>query len=152
MPPITSGPRTPSDIDLYTPVARLSITNDIRPSTAAQQQWSDWISKGQKCISPELGGDLRAWDERPFRQELVNYCLADVIYLPRWVIFLPSDIKMCYNDCFERLLQVYEAKLSSKPEWRKKIEQEVQSRLKLAEDFAFDSYGKHMARAPADWR
>ncbi|KAF8744820.1 3'-5' exonuclease, partial [Rhizoctonia solani] len=113
---------------------RLSIMNDIRPSEAVQQQWTDWISSGQKCISPELGGNLRAWDERPLRQELVNYCMADVIYLPR-------------------LLQVYESKLSNKPlEWRKKIEHEVQARLKLAEDFSFDSYGRHMARAPADWR
>ncbi|CAE6437944.1 unnamed protein product [Rhizoctonia solani] len=112
----------------------LSIMNDIRPSEAVQQQWTDWISSGQKCISPELGGNLRAWDERPLRQELVNYCMADVIYLPR-------------------LLQVYESKLSNKPlEWRKKIEHEVQARLKLAEDFSFDSYGRHMARAPADWR
>ncbi|KAB5595240.1 hypothetical protein CTheo_1318 [Ceratobasidium theobromae] len=116
----------------FNPLA-LSITNDIRPSAGTQQKWSEWISKGQKCISPELGGDLRVWDERPLRQELVNYCLADVIYLPR-------------------LLQVYEAKLSGKPESFKKIEQEVQARLKLAEDFAFDSSGKHMARAPADWR
>ncbi|ELU43835.1 3'-5' exonuclease domain-containing protein [Rhizoctonia solani AG-1 IA] len=103
---------------------RLSIMNDIRPSEAVQQQWTNWISSGQKCISPELGGNLRAWDERPLRQELVNYCMADVIYLPR-----------------------------NKPlEWRKKIEHEVQARLKLAEDFSFDSYGRHMARAPADWR
>lgn len=111
----------------------LSIMNDIRPSGTAQQQWSDWISNGQKCISPELGGDLRAWDERPLRNELVNYCLADVIYLPR-------------------LLEVYETKLNGKSEWRKKIELEVQARLKLAEDFAFDFSGKHLARAPADWR
>ncbi|CAE6434270.1 unnamed protein product [Rhizoctonia solani] len=112
----------------------LSIMNDIRPSESAQQQWSDWITSGQKFISPELGGNLRVWDERPLRQELVNYCMADVIYLPR-------------------LLQVYESKLSNKPpEWSKKIEHEVQARLKLAEDFAFDSCGKHMARAPADWR
>jgi hypothetical protein len=59
--------------------------NDIRPSESAQQQWSDWITSGQRCISPELGGNLRVWDERPLRQELVNYCMADVIYLPRWV-------------------------------------------------------------------
>ncbi|CAE6434795.1 unnamed protein product [Rhizoctonia solani] len=112
----------------------LSIMNDIRPSGPAQQQWSDWISTGQKCVSPELGGDLRTWDERPLRQELVNYCLADVMYLPR-------------------LLEVYESRLGNKPpEWRKKIEHEVQARLKLAEDFSFDSCGKHMARAPADWR
>ncbi|CAE6477468.1 unnamed protein product [Rhizoctonia solani] len=117
----------------FNPLA-LSIMNDIRPSGSAQQQWSDWISNGQKTVSPELGGNLRAWDERPLRQELVDYCLADVIYLPR-------------------LLQVYESKLGNKPlEWRKKIEHEVQARLKLAEDFSFDSHGKHMARAPADWR
>ncbi|CAE7079115.1 unnamed protein product [Rhizoctonia solani] len=117
----------------FNPLA-LSIMNDIRPSESAQQQWSDWISNGQRTVSPELGGDLRAWDERPLRQELVNYCLADVIYLPQ-------------------LLQVYESKLANKPlEYRKRIEQEVQARLKLAEDFSFDSYGKHMARAPADWR
>lgn len=51
-----------------------------------------------------------------------------------------------------RLLEIYSAKLGSKPEWRKKIELECQSRLKLAEDFAQESNGKQMARAPADWR
>ncbi|KAG9076306.1 hypothetical protein FS749_011937 [Ceratobasidium sp. UAMH 11750] len=111
----------------------LSIMNDIRPSESAQQQWSDWVNNGQKSISPDLGGDLRVWDERPLRPELVNYCLADVVYLPR-------------------LLDVYEAKLGNKPEWRKKIELECQSRLKLAEDFAYEANGKLMARAPADWR
>ncbi|QRV86753.1 3'-5' exonuclease [Ceratobasidium sp. AG-Ba] len=111
----------------------LSIMNDIRPSESAQKQWSDWINNGQKAISPDLGGDLRVWDERPLRPELINYCLADVVYLPR-------------------LLDVYEAKLASKPEWRKKIELECQSRLKLAEDFAYEANGKLMARAPADWR
>ncbi|KAG8691193.1 hypothetical protein FRC11_005977, partial [Ceratobasidium sp. 423] len=133
--PLASGRATADmDLQLLLLFLRLSIMNDIRPSESAQQQWSDWISSGQKTVSPELGGNLRAWDERPLRQELANYCLADVIHLPR-------------------LLQVYESKLGNKPpEWRKKVEHEVQARLKLAEEFSFDSCGKHMARAPADWR
>lgn len=116
----------------FNPLA-LSIINDIRPPESAQQQWSSWVSSGQKCVSPELGGSLRAWDERPLRGELINYCLADVVYLPR-------------------LLEVYEVKLTNKPEWRKRVESELQARLKLADDFAFDACGKQLARAPADWR
>lgn len=71
--------------------------NDIRPSEPAQKQWSDWVSNGQRATSPDQGGDLRVWDERPLRPELINFCLADVIYLPRYEELLSPPAVLSAN-------------------------------------------------------
>ncbi|KAK8085235.1 hypothetical protein PG997_006506 [Apiospora hydei] len=64
------------------------IERDLDLSPAEKQTWAEGKKKGYALFCPDKGGDQQAFNQRPLAQELMDYCAADVRYLPGlWTVY-----------------------------------------------------------------
>ena len=97
--------------------------------TSTERRRSDSIKlAGLKLFAPERGGNYEVFRQRPLAPEIVDYCVQDVMLLPRLLVF-------------------YHARMTTV------FAQQVQNgnigRVKLSQSPACDGKGQHMARGPS---
>ena len=62
--------------------SRLSIT------AAQLQVWKTTKEAGTNLFAPERGGSYRVFEKRPLNDTIKNYCVQDVVYMPRlWKLY-----------------------------------------------------------------
>lgn len=108
-------------------LARCMERGDANMSYVEKQKWAENKEAGRKLFAPERGGSYEVFNVRPLPEDIKEYCMQDVKFLPR-------------------LWQNYNAKLS--PAWRGKVEVETRARIRLSQSATFNGKGRHMALGP----
>ncbi|CAG8032098.1 unnamed protein product, partial [Penicillium nalgiovense] len=107
------------------------IERDARLTTYETRLWKASKEKGLKLFAPERGGSYDVFNVRPLSEDIKEYCVQDVQYLPRlWV--------------------QYHRKIS--PSWARKVITESTNRVKLSQTATYDGSGKWKALAPLGWQ
>jgi exonuclease 3'-5' domain-containing protein 1 len=96
-------------------------------SWAESREWREVKEAGQKLFDPEQGGRYEVFHERPLPLALVNYCVQDVLYMPK-------------------LLLSYAGRLQPLP--ASQVQLETISRILLSQSPHFNGKGRHMAVGP----
>ncbi|KAI1414161.1 ribonuclease H-like domain-containing protein [Hypoxylon sp. FL1857] len=106
------------------------IEKDLTLSWADVSAFKATKEKGLKLFDPKLGGSYQVFNERPLSEEVRQYCIQDVHYLPTlW-------------DCYNNMLD---------PQWRARVQAETKKRISRSQAPRYNGSGKHMALAPSDW-
>jgi exonuclease 3'-5' domain-containing protein 1 len=106
------------------------IERDASLSFEENRKWKTCKDKGVHLFAPERGGSYKVFNDRPLREEIREYCVQDVHFLPRlW-------------DCYNR-------KLSQT--WRKKVTEATMGRVDESQSSNYVPHGQHKALAPLGW-
>lgn len=106
------------------------IENDAGMTFSERQKWKATKEKGLKLFAPERGGSYEVFNTRPLAEEIIEYCVQDVRFLPR-------------------LWKAYDKRLTKR--WRVKVEEEARNRVRQSQSSVYIGDGKHMALAPKGW-
>lgn len=106
------------------------IENDIGMSITEKFTWSTAKEKGMKLFAPERGGRYEVFNERPLAEEIIQYCVQDVQFLPR-------------------LWARYTSRMTAS--WAIKVQMETEERISSSQSKTYEAHGKHKALAPAGW-
>ncbi|KAJ4351408.1 uncharacterized protein N0V89_006750 [Didymosphaeria variabile] len=108
-------------------LARCMERGDAAMSYAEKAKWAENKEAGRKLFDPKRGGSYEVFNVRPVPENIKEYCMQDVKFLPR-------------------LWQRYDAKLT--PLWRIKVDRATMDRIQLSQGASFDGKGRHMALGP----
>lgn len=103
------------------------IQNDLNLGFAEKTSWQLAKDRGMKLFAPERGGSYEVFGSRPLLPEIVEYCVADVCYMPK-------------------LYNVYKAKMRS--EWVDKVERAVRNRVVESHSLGYQPNGEHKKYGP----
>lgn len=106
------------------------IERDGALSPAKNLRWKNCKEKGVRLFAPERGGSYQVFNHRPLSEDIVQYCIQDVHFMPR-------------------LWAHYDGNLSS--EWRERVETASNERITLSQSQSYVSHGKHKALGPRNW-
>lgn len=104
------------------------ISEDCHWGLAERRKWTLIKEAGQKLFAPEKGGTYAVFHERPLPDALQDYCVQDVMVLPK-------------------LLSAYAAKLQS--HMAVQVLDESRKRISHSQEVHFNGKGSHMALAPS---
>jgi exonuclease 3'-5' domain-containing protein 1 len=109
------------------------IKSDSLLSIPEKKTWEVTKEAGRKLFAPEKGGRYEVFNERPLKQEMVDYCTQDV-----W--------------CMPGLYRVYKARLEVQGalDWVERIRRETAKRLVESMGAGYQPHGRDKALAP-DW-
>ncbi|KAJ5752685.1 hypothetical protein N7520_009602 [Penicillium odoratum] len=106
------------------------IERDARLTTYEARCWKASKEKGLELFAPERGGSYEVFNARPLPDDIKEYCMQDVQFLPKlWV--------------------QYHRKIS--PSWARKVTAESANRVLLSQTATYDGKGKWKALAPVGW-
>lgn len=91
------------------------------------QEWNEVKQRGKKLFTPECGGSYEIFNVRPLPDEIREYCVQDVQFLPR-------------------LWDSYHARLNTV--WKRKVQQEVENRIRESQSPEYVPHGEHMVKGP----
>lgn len=97
----------------------------ITPSE--RKTWSTMKENGKRLFAPEKGGNFEVFNERPLREQIVEYCVQDVVLLPD-------------------LYEVYAGKLTRM--WKTKVEIETLRRVKESQGVGYQANGDDKRLGP----
>ncbi|KAF7589425.1 hypothetical protein BBP40_004295 [Aspergillus hancockii] len=106
------------------------IENDAPMTVSERNAWKLGKERGLKLFAPERGGSYEVFNVRPLAEDIMQYCVQDVQFLPR-------------------LWQKYNRKLSQG--WAAKVQAEVRNRILTSRSALYNGKGRHMALAPQGW-
>lgn len=106
------------------------IENDAIMTPTEKKSWNLAKEKGLRLFAPERGGRYEVFNERPLAEEISQYCVQDVQFLPR--------LWSCYRGRMSR-------------EWIIKVQKESEARVLLSQRQDYNGHGRHKAMAPAGW-
>ena len=95
-----------------------------------KQQWQRVKNEGRKLFAPESGGSYAVFDQRPMTTAMMDYCVQDVVHMPR-------------------LREIYLSKLCDA--WYVKIKAATDARVRLSQGPYYNGKGRHMALGPTGW-
>ncbi len=102
------------------------IEQDAVMSISERQSFKAFKEAGTRLFDPQKGGSYEVFNERPLKDELVKYCVQDVV-------------------CMPALWLLYSRRLSTT--WAEKVEVETVKRIRLSQSPSFKK-GPHMALGP----
>jgi exonuclease 3'-5' domain-containing protein 1 len=98
------------------------------PMTSHQKQlWLDAKGKGKRLFDPAKGGSYQIFNTRPLGEDILNYCIQDVQFLPH-------------------LRNTYWGRLG--PAWKVKVEDETATRVRLSQSTQYQPQGSHKVLSP----
>ncbi|KAL5335731.1 ribonuclease H-like domain-containing protein [Aspergillus crustosus] len=106
------------------------IQDDANMTWSERLKWRKTKERGVKLFAPEKGGSYEVFNARPLSDDIIEYCVQDVRFLPK-------------------LWEVYDKKLTER--WRAKVQSEVLNRVLLSQASTYMGHGKHMALGPKGW-
>lgn len=103
------------------------IERDAPITTLEIRSWKESKEKGLKLFEPERGGSYEIFNLRPLPNDVLDYCVQDVRFLPK-------------------LWRHYHQKMS--PFWEKMVATEVTNRIMFSQTATYYGKGKWKALAP----
>ncbi|KAI9689715.1 MAG: hypothetical protein M1822_009596 [Bathelium mastoideum] len=109
------------------------IRNDSPVSAALKTAWRETKDTVSCLYDPKRGGRYEVFNERPVRQDLVQYCASDVELLPTLWEAYGARLRMPGKGC-----------------WRSMIRKQTQKRIELSQSPSYDGQAKDKVRGPWD--
>lgn len=106
------------------------IEYDAVMTSAEKRAWILAKEKGLKLFLPGKGGRYEVFNERPLADEIIQYCVQDVHFLPR-------------------LWSFYQNKMTAA--WAAKVNKATEERISSSQRASYNGHGKHKALAPVGW-
>ncbi|PNS14386.1 hypothetical protein CAC42_6899 [Sphaceloma murrayae] len=106
------------------------IQQDAEMGYEEKKRWHAVKENGKAMFDPARGGGYAVFDQRPLPEDMMSYCVQDVVFMPQ-------------------LRRTYRQKLCDA--WWKKIERETEARVELSRSPSFQGKGRHMACGPPSW-
>jgi exonuclease 3'-5' domain-containing protein 1 len=106
------------------------IERDAIMTYVEKSKWNATKAKGVKLFAPEKGGRYEVFNERPLVEEIREYCVQDVQFLPR-------------------LWSHYNRKMT--PGWQAKVQKATEERVLSSQKENYDGHSREKARCPAGW-
>lgn len=106
------------------------IERDAPITTLELRTWKESKEKGLKLFDPGRGGTYGIFNLRPLPNDVIEYCVQDVRFLPK-------------------LWLHYHRKMS--PKWKRRVATEATNRIRLSQTATYDAKGKWKALAPVGW-
>ena len=103
------------------------IERDAPMTYAEKEAWQVTKERGRRLFAPELGGSYAVFDVRPVTQQIREYCVQDVLFLPG-------------------LWTTYMARLSRA--WAEKVRVATLDRVALSQTAGYNGKGRHQALGP----
>ncbi|KAJ5946815.1 hypothetical protein N7454_003654 [Penicillium verhagenii] len=106
------------------------IEHDAPMKDRERREWKSTKNAGLKLFAPEHGGSYAVFDKRPLADEIMNYCVQDVCFLPL-------------------LWEKYRDAMT--PQWFERVKNESQSRVAHSQSASYVPSGRHKALGPKGW-
>lgn len=106
------------------------IERDAQMTLMERMAWKENKEKGLNLFAPERGGSYQVFNVRPLSDEIIQYCIQDVQFLPR-------------------LWSSYSTRLTAS--WESKVLEATRDRITLSQSPNFVNQGRHMSLAPSGW-
>jgi len=106
------------------------IEREAPMSVREKLAWQAAKEKGLNLFAPERGGSYEVFNIRPLPEEITQYCMQDVQFLPKLWVY-------------------YNRKMKSG--WTERVEKATKDRVALSKTSTFNGKGRHMALAPSGW-
>lgn len=106
------------------------IERDSQLGYREKEKWQKVKDKGHDLFDPAKGGTYAVFDQRPLSDDIREYCIQDVTFMPH-------------------LREIYRAKLCDA--WWRRIETEVAARIRLSQSPNYNGKGRHMAPGWINW-
>ncbi|KAF9251021.1 hypothetical protein DTO027I6_1648 [Penicillium roqueforti] len=106
------------------------IERDALLTTHESQLWKASKEKGLKLFAPEHGGSYDVFDVRPLPDDIMEYCVQDVRFLPRLWVQYNQNISLS---------------------WAEKVTTETLNRVKHSQTAIYDGKGRWKAQVPVGW-
>ena len=102
--------------------------------------------KGLQLFSPERGGSFEIFNRRPIRQEIVDYCVQDVFYLPK--LFDRYNGKLGNAVCLDATSSISLDATGSQNVWANRVIEASADRVVLSQWEHFDNKRMDMKKGP----
>lgn len=106
------------------------IERDAPITTLEIRTWKESKEKGLKLFDPGRGGTNGIFNLRPLPNDVIEYCVQDVRFLPK--------LWLHYHQRMSR-------------EWKRMVATEATNRIRLSQTATYDAKGKWKALAPVGW-
>ena len=106
------------------------IEKDAQMTTKEKMIWIAAKEKGKRLFAPERGGSYAVFNTRPLPQDILEYCVQDVQYLPK-------------------LWSLYHTRLT--PRWSERLATATRDRVVQSHSAGYNGKGRHMALGPSEW-
>jgi exonuclease 3'-5' domain-containing protein 1 len=103
------------------------IREDAPITPQEKRLWMIAKNKGQELFDPVKGGSYQIFNTRPLMEDIRQYCVQDVNFLPH-------------------LRSIYWGRLDL--EWKKKVDDETRARVRLSQSPTYQPHGRHKALGP----
>lgn len=103
------------------------VERDALMTFEAKQRWTTVRMRGEELYDPEKGGSYEVFNSRPLMEDILQFCVQDVRYMP----FLRS---------------LYWGRLDS--DWRTEVEEETMARVQLSQRETYQPHGSERALSP----
>lgn len=102
--------------------------------------------KGIQLFAPERGGSYAVFNQRPMRDEVVEYCVQDVIYLPK--LFAKYNAKLGNAVCLDATSSISLDATGSQNVWAYRVIEASTDRVALSQREDFDNKRMDMKKGP----
>ena len=104
--------------------------------------------KGIQLFSPERGGSYEIFNERPMREEIVQYCVQDVAYMPK--LFDKYNAMLGNAVCLDATNSISLDATGSQNIWAYRVIEASADRVTLSQRADFDNKRMDMKKGPFD--
>lgn len=122
------------------------ILHDLGLGKEEKQHAEGIKQKGIQLFSPERGGSYEIFNQRPMGQEIVDYCVQDVAYLPK--LFDKYNGKLGNAVCLDATNSILLDATGSQNVWAYRVIEASADRVVLSQWEHFDNKKMDMKKGP----
>lgn len=120
--------------------------HDLGLAKEEKQRVEGIKAKGIQLFSPEKGGSYEVFNELPMREEIVDYCVQDVAYLPK--LFDKYNAKLGNAVCLDATNSMLLDATGSQNAWAYRVIEASAGRVALSQRADFDNKKMDMKKGP----
>ena len=122
------------------------ILHDLRLAKEEKQRAEGIKAKGITLFSPERERSYSVFNQRPMRQEILDYCVQDVVYLPK--LFDKYNGKLGDAVCLDATSSILLNATGSQNLWAYRVIKASVERVVLSQREDFDNKRMDMKKGP----
>ena len=122
------------------------IIQDLGLGSQEKQRAEAIKKKGVQLFAPEKGGSYAVFNQRPMREEIVDYCVQDVVYLPK--LFDKYNAKLANAVRLDPTITTSLSTTGSQNVWAYRVIESSAERVALSQREDFDSKRMDMKKGP----
>ncbi|MCJ1242089.1 hypothetical protein MMC14_010096 [Varicellaria rhodocarpa] len=120
---------------------------DVKMEPEERDAWLATKEHGKTLFVPEKGGSYEVFNERPMRSDIIEYCVKDVLLLPKlWEYYDPI-----LDQLAEPLMGKSWHYFGLAKSWRARVKDETKRRIKFSQSRDYEPESREKAKSPPEW-